>query len=129
MTEGAPQAEIGEVTSEISRSIVRLHAKHYGRGPTKAKTYLHRDYALCVLEDVFNPGEQTLIERGNPEQVSDTRAAFQAAMDDEFVQVVEDATGRKVRAFISQVHTPGNLAIEVFLFEDGALSDGSRAGT
>lgn len=128
MTEGNAHAETGEITSEISRSIVRIHAKHYGRGPTRAKSYLHRDYALCVLEDVFNPGEQTLIERGNPEQVSDTRAAFQAAMDDEFVKVVEDATGRKVRAFISQVHTPGNLAVEVFLFEDGDEPDESPAG-
>ena len=107
------------MTSEISRSIVQLHADLFGRGPTKAKTYMHADYALCVLEEVFNPGEHTLIDHGNPEQVSDTRAAFQDAVSEQFIALVERVTGRKVRAFISQVHTGANVASELFLFENG----------
>lgn len=115
------------MTSEISRSIVQLHAELYGRGPTKAKTYMDPDYALCVLEEVFNPGEHTLIEHGNPEQVSDTRAAFQDAVSDRFVAMVERVTGRKVRAFISQVHTDANVAAELFLFEGDEGSPGAES--
>lgn len=121
-----PRTERGEVASEISRAIVKLHAEHYGRGPTKAKTYINRDFALCVLEEVFTPGERTLIDHGKPEQVSDTRAAFQDAIDHKFVAAVEAITGRKVRAFISQVHTSENLAAELFLFEpDGEPGEAS----
>jgi uncharacterized protein YbcI len=114
------RAEPGAAGSQISRSIVKLHAQHYGRGPTKAKTYLNAEYALCVLEEVFTPAEHTLIEHGNAEQVTATRAAFQDAISDRFIGVVEEVTGRDVRAFVSHIHIGQNLAIELFLFEDPA---------
>ena len=126
--EGRPNSnQHGEVASNVSRAIVKLHAEFYGRGPTKAKTYMNHDYALCVLEEVFTQGEHTLIEHGNPKQVSDTRAAFQDAISDRFVAVVEEITGRRVRAFISQVHTGANVAAELFLFEDGDLDGEAQA--
>ena len=96
------RAEQGAIASQISREIVRLHATLYGRGPTKAKTYLADDYALCVLEEVFTPAEKTLIRAGNTEQVEATRNAFQDAVEPEFTEVVETATGRKVRAFVQR---------------------------
>ena len=54
------RAETGAIASQISRDIVRLHANLYGRGPTKAKTYLTDEYAMCILEEVFTPAEKTL---------------------------------------------------------------------
>jgi uncharacterized protein YbcI len=125
----------GTVSSQISREIVRLHAKMYGRGPTKAKTFLHDDFVLCLLEDVFTPAERTLVRAGNAEQVHSTRAAFQEAVGDDFIAVVEAATGRRVRAFMSQVHVDPEVAGELFLLEpldttyDAAFDgDGRRDG-
>ena len=43
--------EVGPLASRISREVVQLHANLYGRGPTRAKTHLGDDYALCILED------------------------------------------------------------------------------
>src|SRR4051812_22159454 len=60
----APVSDRGQIASQISREIVRLHARLYGRGPTKARTYLQPDYAMCVLEDIFTVGEKTLAESG-----------------------------------------------------------------
>ena len=114
--ESARPAESGAVASEISREIVRLHARLYGRGPTKAKTHLNHDFALCVLEDVFMPAEKTLIGAGNSAQVRATRDAFQLAVEKDFVAIVERFTGRKVRAFFSQVHIPSETAVELFVF-------------
>jgi uncharacterized protein YbcI len=99
---------------------VKLHARHYGRGPTKAKTHLTQDLAVCVLEEVFMPAEKTLIAAGNSQQVRSTRDAFQLALEDDFVAIVEQATGRKVRGFFSQVHIGSETAIEFFLFEPDA---------
>ena len=62
------RAELGAMASRISREIVGLHADLYGRGPTKAKTHLSDEYALCVLEEVFTPAEKTLIRAGNKER-------------------------------------------------------------
>src|SRR5204862_4939077 len=78
---------------------------------------LGHDYALCILEDVFTRAEQTLIGAGNAAQVHATRHAFQEAVEDEFTSMVEEVTGRKVRAFVSQIHIESNLAVELFLFE------------
>jgi uncharacterized protein YbcI len=103
------------ISSIISREIVRLHARLYGRGPTKAKTYVHAEFVLCALEDIFTPAEMTLVEAGKRELVRDTRIAFQDATRDEIVSIVERATGRSVRAFHSQIDPESNTAAEVFL--------------
>jgi uncharacterized protein YbcI len=103
--------------SGISREIVRLHARLFGRGPTRAKTYLTSTYALCVLEDVFTRAEKTLVDAGNVEQVHATRRAFQDACSPDFVELVESITGRRVKAFLSQIHLEPELAVELFLFE------------
>jgi uncharacterized protein YbcI len=117
----------GVLVSQLSREIVQLHARLYGRGPTKARSYLESDFAICVLEEIFTTAERTLIAAGAADHVSDTRKKFQEAVRDEFVEIVERITGRKVRVFLSQVDPDANLAFEAFLFEtpkgqgDGAL--------
>jgi uncharacterized protein YbcI len=101
-----------------------LHARLYGRGPTRAKTHIQREYVLTILEEVFTPAEQTLVRAGKGDQVSSTRAEFQDIVEDEFIAVVEAATGRPVRAFISQVHVGHDVVVEVFLFEDAHEDEG-----
>ena len=105
------------MASAISDGIVRLHAQFYGRGPTKARTFLRDEYALTLLEDVFTTAERTLIRSGRGNHVQSTRLAFQDLMREEFVGVVERVTGRTVRAFMSSIHVDPEIAMEVFLFE------------
>ena len=80
-----PRPDLGQISSQMSRQIVQLHARLYGRGPTRAKTYVTSDYALAVLEDIFTPAERTLIAAGKGEHVQTTRMAFQEAVQSEFV--------------------------------------------
>jgi uncharacterized protein YbcI len=108
----------GAIISQLSREIVQLHARLYGRGPTKARSYLSNDYAVCVLEEVFTIAERTLIGAGSGDHVRDTRKKFQDAVKDEFVEVVERITGRTVRVFLSQVDIEANLALEFFILDD-----------
>jgi uncharacterized protein YbcI len=133
--DGSGPAELGPTASKISRQVVQLHAQLFGRGPTRAKTHLTEEYALCILEDVFTAAERTLIRAGNFAQVNATRAAFQDAVEKDFISIAEAATGRKVRALLSQVNLETETAIELFLFEgpdeavleqDGA--DGAERG-
>ncbi len=112
----------GVLVSQLSREIVQLHARLYGRGPTKARSYLHPDYAVCVLEEIFTTAERTLIVAGSGDHVSETRKKFQDAVKDEFITVVERITGRSVRVFLSQVDVDANLALEFFIFA-GAEAD------
>lgn len=108
----------GALVSQLSREIVQLHARLYGRGPTKARSYLHSDYAFCVLEEIFTTAERTLVAAGSGEHVRDTRRKFQDAVQEEFIGVVERITGREVRVFLSQVDIDANLALEFFLFTE-----------
>jgi uncharacterized protein YbcI len=101
-----------------TRGIVRLHAQYFGKGPTKARTdWIGDDGLVCVLRDTLTSVELTLIDRGQGEQVLSLRRAFQGAMAEEFKRVVEEATGRKVVAFLSQAHLDPDIATELFFFE------------
>jgi uncharacterized protein YbcI len=108
----------GALVSQLSREIVQLHARLYGRGPTKARSYMQSDYVVCVLEEVFTTAERTLIVAGSGDHVRDTRKKFQDAVKEEFIEVVERVTGRTVRVFLSQVDVETNLALEFFVFAD-----------
>lgn len=118
----------GAVVSQLSRETVQLHARLYGRGPTKARSYLHSAYAVCVLEEVFTTAERTLVGAGSGEHVRDTRKKFQDAVKAEFIEMVERITGRTVRVFLSQVDIEADLALEFFIFADGDGSNGALGG-
>ena len=117
--DGHPHPDLGAVSSHVSRQIVQLHARLYGRGPTRAKTYITQDYLLSVLEEIFTPAERTLIGAGKGEHVQTTRMAFQEAVKASFIEIVERTTERAVRTLISQVDLETGVAIELFLFEPG----------
>ena len=107
----------GEMLAQVSNSLVRLHSEYYGRGPTKAKTYMQDDVLFAVLSDIFTTVEKTLIDVGRSEHVRETRHVFQLAMEKRFCEAVEEITGRRVRAFLSQTHIDPDLAVEIFLLE------------
>lgn len=107
------------VVADISREIVRVHADHYGRGPTKAKTIWREDVVVCVLQDIFTRSEQVLVDAGKFEQVRANRQIFQDAVEPLMRQLVEQATGVGVRSFLSQV-SPDGVSCEIFLLERSA---------
>jgi uncharacterized protein YbcI len=101
----------------ISESLVSLHREYYGKGPTKAKTFLLNDTVLCLLHGGFTVVEKTLIANGDAQAVHDIRRTFQAVMESRFTDVVEQATGRKVIAYMSQVHNDPDISAELFVLE------------
>jgi uncharacterized protein YbcI len=110
----------GEMLSAISNSIVSLLREHYGRGPTRAKTYVLDDLLVCVMRNGFTAIEHTMLEGGQPQRVVELRQDFQVLMKETYSQEIERLTGRKVIAFLSQVHLDPDLTIEMFLM-DGPL--------
>ena len=103
--------------------MVSLHRRFYGKGPTKAKTYLVDDTVICVLEGGFTTVERTLIAEHDVEAVLQVRRSFQAAMETHFTEVVESALGRKVIAYMSQIHADPDLAVELFVLEPAESED------
>ena len=111
----------GMLLAEITNRIVSFMREHYGRGPLKAKTYVVDNLVVCVLSDGFTAIEKTMMESGEPERVLDMRREFQRLMKIRYSQMIEELTGRKVLAFLSQAHVDPDVTIEVFLM-DGPLA-------
>src|SRR4051794_35064604 len=114
----ANERALGETRARISREIVRLQAEYYGKGPTKAKTYIADDLVVVVLEESFTRAEKTLAERGEGDAIQHIRRRFQQQMADDFTSVVEQATGRRVRAFLSDTDIEHDVSVETFLLAD-----------
>ena len=103
----------------ISNAITKLQRDHYGRGPDSVRTVVGYDHIICFLENTFIAVERTLIDAGEIAAVRETRLAFQRAMETRFTNTIEELSGRKVRAFLSQVSLNPDIAVEVFVLERG----------
>ena len=111
------QRHDGELAARISTTVVRALARTTGRGPTKAKTTLGDDGVFVVLQDSLTRGEQTLVDAGEGEAVLDLRRRWQAVMRVDVSREIEELTGRKVIAFLSQAHVEPDITLEVFLVD------------
>ena len=77
----------------ISTSRAMVSSKErYGKGPTKARTYISDALAGCLLEGGFLKGERTLAYNRRGDAVADQREAFQ-----EFLSEQQNLIIRKAR--------------------------------
>jgi uncharacterized protein YbcI len=107
----------GQLLAEITNRIVALMREHYGRGPIKAKTYVLDNLIVCVLSNGFTAIERTMVEGGEPRRVLEMRRDFQRMMKERHSGMIEQLTGLKVLAFLSQAHIEPDLTIEMFLMD------------
>jgi len=116
----------GRLLEQISNAMVHVYRESFGRGPTGAKTYVMDDLVFCVLRDGLTAVERTLRDRGDAEFVREMRVKFQDAVEDELRGLVEDLTGKKVAAFLSQASVDPELMIEVFFLDGPVGTNGSH---
>jgi uncharacterized protein YbcI len=117
MPEPYGQLSGGRLAAAISNAVVGLMSDYTGRGPTRARTNLGEDSASCILEDTLTKGERSLVEAGHSDAVLDMRKAFQNSMREEAIATIEQLTGRRVIAFLSDNHIDPDIAAETFVFE------------
>jgi uncharacterized protein YbcI len=119
--EGSAPLAGGRLLAQISNSIVAILREHYGRGPMKAKTYALDDVVIVIMRGSgFTALEQTIMDSGQPARVVAMREEFQNVMAGRYRQTIEQLTGRKVVAFLSQAHVDPDITVEMF-FVDGPL--------
>lgn len=114
----ADETKLQTNLASVSTAMVALHKEQFGRGPTKARSYLGGGNTLvCVLEDTLLPAERKLVALGEANRVRESRSAFQAATETEFIAAAERILFRKVRAFASAVDPNNDVIFEVFALE------------
>jgi uncharacterized protein YbcI len=103
--------------AEISNAMVGLKKEFYGKGPTKAKTYINDNYVFCVLQGGLTRNEETLLAAGEELLVRQFRLRFQEAMADATSEAIERVTGRKVTGYHSQIVFDPEHAFEIFVLD------------
>jgi uncharacterized protein YbcI len=111
--------------ARISNSVVHLVRAYTGRGPTKAWTLIDGDLVTVVMRDTLTKGERSLVSDDRAQLVLDMRKAYQSTMRRDLVAVVEEITGRKVIAFMSDNHIDPDIAVENFILEPPNDEDSS----
>ena len=63
---------------DLTNAIVRWYTDKFGRGPTKAKTYIEQDHATVILGEVQTAVERTLAANGKGALVKEVRRTVKA---------------------------------------------------
>ena len=102
-------------SAAIAGEIQRIHAEYYGQAPAEVRVYEAGDVLVALIEETFTRAEQVLIGRGEAGEVQVIRRRFELAIADQFRAIVQMATGRCVRAFLSDTDLRERLAVETFV--------------
>ena len=92
----------GALRQDISNEIVGLYKEHFGKGPTRCRTYLQPELVIVVLGEGYT---------------SEARQIWQDTMKERFVETIERLTGATVIAFMSANHQGPDLAVEMFVLD------------
>ena len=102
---------------EISRGMVGLFKEYVGRGPTDAHTFVNDGVVMVLLRDTLTVAEKTLADGERAALVREVWRGFQGAMREKAVQLVQEQTGCRVEAFLSDNSVYPDFAVEVFVLE------------
>ncbi len=100
---------------QISNGVVALHKRFHGKGPQSCRVMYHGDVVVVVLRGTFTHLETMLVASGRVEPVLQQRRALQLVTEEAMKELVSDATGRAVEAFLSANHAAPDAQVEVFL--------------
>ncbi|MGI8572992.1 MAG: Na-translocating system protein MpsC family protein [Solirubrobacteraceae bacterium] len=78
---------------------------------------LGRHHRCCNARAGFTPLEKTMMDSGQPKRVVAMREEFQQMMAIRYTEAIEELTGRRVQAFLSQAHVDPDITLEVFFVD------------
>jgi uncharacterized protein YbcI len=108
-----------DLASTISEEMIRIHSDSYGQRVGRARSYIFEDLVVSVIDIELLPSEEVLVEAGRQDLVRETRHGFEQAISASFKAAVERATGRKVTAFLSDMHFDPPVEVELFMLDGG----------
>jgi uncharacterized protein YbcI len=113
----AESAALGATLAEISRTLVTIQKRNYGKGPVRARSFLQKDVLTVILEGGYTTIEHKLEEHGHTNEVIAARLAMQKAVESEMRAAVETILRRSVRSFMSANDPANDLQAEVFVLD------------
>jgi uncharacterized protein YbcI len=77
----------------------------------------HGNVVVTVLQEAMTKADHSSARNGNGEAVLAIRRLFKDAMREELTRSVEQLTGQRVAAFMSDNHLDPDMAVEVFILD------------
>ena len=107
----------GEFNALLTHALVRRNAEFTGHGPSKARAFYNSNVVVVILENTMSSAERSLAANGNADLVLQMRREFQLAMRADLVELVEQLSGCRVLAFLTDTSIDPDLACEVFVLD------------
>ena len=117
----------GALLARISNEMVRAQKEFFGKGPTKAKSYMLDDMLIIVMRGGMTTAEKTMLDFGHPDLVRQFRQLFENSMTERLTDKMEELTGRKILTYQSQVMFEPDVVVEMFVFDSEGSSDAIEA--
>jgi uncharacterized protein YbcI len=128
-TGGSATQDAAASLSRISRELVAVMKRDFGRGPVSAKSYMIDDFLIVVMRGGLTTAERTLLDHERADAVRAFRQVFENEMSGVLTGIVEGLTGRKVVTYQSQVLFDPDIIVELFFFEEPASPEEIEATT
>jgi uncharacterized protein YbcI len=108
----------GDVLARLSDDMVRAKKQFFGKGPEQAKSYMLDDMLFVVMRGGLTTAEQTMLRFGRQNMVRQFRQLFENEMTEVLTGLVEEATGRTVVNYQSQIMFDPDIIVEMFVIAD-----------
>ena len=95
----------------ICNAVTGALKQSCGKGPTKVKAYSTLDHVAVVVQDMLTTLERTLVHDGQEELVSEARQVLIERAANECRSTIEQATGRRVVGWQTEVNPSADRAI------------------
>jgi uncharacterized protein YbcI len=102
---------------DLTNAVVQILGQYLGRGPTRARSHLSENVLTVITQDNLTQAERQLRDADEQETVRGMRRKFQSAMSEDLIATVEERTGRRVVAFLSDHDPNTDYAAEVFVLD------------
>jgi uncharacterized protein YbcI len=101
----------------ISQEMTGAQKREFGQGPVSVRSYLFDDLLQVVMRDGLTVAEKSMVRFGRGDTVRSFRQEFQDGMAKQLIDLVEQATERKVINFASQIMFEPDIVISTFVFD------------
>jgi uncharacterized protein YbcI len=105
---------------QISNAMVHAQKEYFGKGPTKAKSYMLDDFLLIIMRGGITVAERTMLDSDRESLVREFRQEFENEMAKKLTDMIEDLTGRRVVTYQSQILFDPDIVLEIFFFDRDA---------
>ena len=101
----------GPTAMTICNAITAALKQTCGKGPTKVRAYSTHDHVAVVVQDMLTTLERTLVQDGHEQMVIEARQVLIGRVAQECRSTIEQATGRRVVGWQTEVDPSANRAL------------------